>query len=1126
MKKFISITLILSLLLSAFSVVTIFAEDALSIVYYENFDEQLMDSPVGWTPIDSKSKSAFYLQRQFAKSGKALKFEEGAAGLYGITSPKIPVKEGEIYSASVFVYTNSGYLAVSLVYYDKDGAAVSSKSISHGTNSWQELVITLEAPKGTSYAQIGLVTYKDYIDDGYYDEITLYKGRKWLYKEQTMDSPVQNEAVPGKLVTPDGADLIYTPYNKEGDMLADFSYAGFYAGKYEIPNSENITIAATIEPSKDKNADDTERIQKVIDEVYENASNDYFKVIKLKTGNYNINEKGLNLKTGIILSGEGQGPSGTILYAYKPQRYNVINIYGAPSVKTGDAHYILDSYIKSGSNTITLSEKDAATYKVGDLIQFNYDATQEWNEAMDMVGFATRYTDDGSWLPGGRNASEERYITAIDGGTLTLDMPFYVSYDSEYSKPYIFKIDDSEKIFHVGVENLRLVSYFNGDADDEEHADVAIMIQNAKNCYIKDVSAKYFIVSCVSITTGSKQITVKNCSYLEPISKNDGSRRYSFGIGVKTQQILIAECYAFSGRHDYTASNPTTGPSVFLNSIADYSNSESETHGYWSTGILYDNIYQVGSNTSGAIGAPQNGAYGSTESFGWTAAGVVIYNCLAPYIVALKPPLTYQNFMIGQWGKYESEQSEVIKNLFRGNHLASYRTSEQEVGTEENYYTHDNTSFVGDAYRESDTAPVEPRSLFRAQLAKRLTDDYRNTKPNAPSITSPRGEKEYELKTTNVVVEGIYERGAEKVTVYIDDVAYDANLDNKTYKFTLPVTLKAGTHKMYATQTINGIEGVKCADRFVIVKQESADNPEYLQGKYEFDKIHEISNDNVISFDEYQKPFADLLPEIITVKIGESLLKTDIDPVEQNGRVLVPMRAIFEAFEAEVSWDDVTKTATSVRGDTVIKVTENNQIANVNGEDKWLDVPATIINGRFVVPVRFISETFGADVGWIDKKRQVTIKGAAPVYITDHGLENEINIYGVTRFGGDQQSSTDVVESMFDNKFDTQWTIGRLPDSIPECVVDLGFTRDIKDMHIAFEVGDQRIYTFDVYVSVDGVNYTAVYEKTNSSGTTLDLEAYPVNAKARYVKLKFYGSNHNKYGQWTNCSELTFTQNK
>ena len=50
-----------------------------------------------------------------------------------------------------------------------------------------------------------------------------------------------------------------------------------------------------------------------------------------------------------------------------------------------------------------------------------------------------------------------------------------------------------------------------------------------------------------------------------------------------------------------------------------------------------------------------------------------------------------------------------------------------------------------------------------------------------------------------------------------------------------------------------------------------------------------------------------------------------------------------------------------------------NKQAEVNGSLVQLDAPPTIINGRTMVPLRFVSETFGAEIGWDGKEQKITL---------------------------------------------------------------------------------------------------------------------------------------------------------
>ena len=110
--------------------------------------------------------------------------------------------------------------------------------------------------------------------------------------------------------------------------------------------------------------------------------------------------------------------------------------------------------------------------------------------------------------------------------------------------------------------------------------------------------------------------------------------------------------------------------------------------------------------------------------------------------------------------------------------------------------------------------------------------------------------------------------------------------------------------------------------------------------------------------------------EIITNGEAKAL---DVPAQIIDSRTMVPLRAIFEALGASVEWDDATKTVTSVKGDTTVKLTIGNAAITVNGADKALDVPAQIVDSRTLVPVRAIAESFGCDVAWDDATKTVTI---------------------------------------------------------------------------------------------------------------------------------------------------------
>ncbi len=111
----------------------------------------------------------------------------------------------------------------------------------------------------------------------------------------------------------------------------------------------------------------------------------------------------------------------------------------------------------------------------------------------------------------------------------------------------------------------------------------------------------------------------------------------------------------------------------------------------------------------------------------------------------------------------------------------------------------------------------------------------------------------------------------------------------------------------------------------------------------------------------------------ITVIVNDQPLPPYPPPLQRQGRVMLPMRMVFEALGAEVKWEAVTRTAIGIRGDITVRMSINSNIASINDRPVTLDVPPQLIGGNTYMPVRFPAEAFGADVGWHGPTQTVTI---------------------------------------------------------------------------------------------------------------------------------------------------------
>lgn len=101
-------------------------------------------------------------------------------------------------------------------------------------------------------------------------------------------------------------------------------------------------------------------------------------------------------------------------------------------------------------------------------------------------------------------------------------------------------------------------------------------------------------------------------------------------------------------------------------------------------------------------------------------------------------------------------------------------------------------------------------------------------------------------------------------------------------------------------------------------------------------------------------------------------------PIIKDSRTLLPIRIIVETLGGTVDWDNVNRKVTIKLGTKMIEMWINNPIAKVNGTSKQIDpsnknVKPLIVNGRTMLPVRFVSEELGAYVEWYSKTQEILV---------------------------------------------------------------------------------------------------------------------------------------------------------
>jgi hypothetical protein len=487
-------------------------------------------------------------------------------------------------------------------------------------------------------------------------------------------APLRAAAPQSSLVHPGpGGPLVYEP-DPAGNTIPDFSHAGYGGGGVPLPD---VPVAAELGPAS---GDATGRIQQAIDRVSRLPLRDGLRgAVLLRQGEYAIAGTLHISASGVVLRGDR-----AVLRATGTKQRSLVEVRGPQPVKpSADPRPLLDPYVPVGTRSFRV--RSAAGLRPGDTVTVRRAGNAGWIHFIAMDRIKPRPADPNStkqWAP--FTLDFDRVVTAVDGDRITVDAPIACAIEARWGGGEIVPYTES-RIARCGVENLRAVSDFDRSVkaaygrekmvyfSDERHAWTFVSFANAVNVWARGLTAEHFGYACVSAGGGTKWLTVAGCRCLDMVSILTGSRRYPYSIS--GQLCLVEKCSADTARHDFAVGSRVCGPNVFLDCTAGTSYATSEPHHRWSVGGLFDNV-------KADIAFQDRQHYGTGH--GWAGANYVAWNCEGS-LVCQKPP-TAQNWSIGHIGK-------KLPGAFAPRE---------------------------DGWWESQGHHVEPRSLYRAQLADRL----------------------------------------------------------------------------------------------------------------------------------------------------------------------------------------------------------------------------------------------------------------------------------------------------------------------------------------------------------------------------------------------------------------------
>lgn len=182
------------------------------------------------------------------------------------------------------------------------------------------------------------------------------------------------------------------------------------------------------------------------------------------------------------------------------------------------------------------------------------------------------------------------------------------------------------------------------------------------------------------------------------------------------------------------------------------------------------------------------------------------------------------------------------------------------------------------------------------------------------------------------------------------------NVDNAKVNFTLDLSKKS-----FINQNINLV-----GDKSLIIQIDSGHNIN------EYDEKNNIYEKKIHIF----KLSSMVLKIWINSTIGyvnDKKIELETPPIIINKRTMVPLRFIVENFGGNIYWNNLDSSIKIVFPEKEILMWINNSISYINGDKYILDAPPVIINGRTLVPIRFVAEALGSYVFWNPVDSGVTI---------------------------------------------------------------------------------------------------------------------------------------------------------
>lgn len=197
---------------------------------------------------------------------------------------------------------------------------------------------------------------------------------------------------------------------------------------------------------------------------------------------------------------------------------------------------------------------------------------------------------------------------------------------------------------------------------------------------------------------------------------------------------------------------------------------------------------------------------------------------------------------------------------------------------------------------------------------------------------------------------------------------------------------------------------------------------------------------------------------VFTLKVNGKVLECEVPPVVFNDYSVVPARDVFESLGATVSWEGATQKVTVDYDGTKIELFINDTISRKNGKSEVMPIAPKLINGKTMIPVRYVAESLGFDVNFDSSTDTISVD--APKSTTKPSTDTikpvvptEKPTYDITlkSYSYEREGDTLITTFVFDKTVEFSHFVLKEPERIVVDTKNTKFTTATKSTETGYE---------------------------------------------------------------------------